>query len=104
MGDWCFHEASVMIGEGCGTVGAGTRMAHRRSLGFARDDKKTAMVRKKWLLNRDIFNLSSDVPTGLTLPAVGVAGPGPLKNLATNLIGIVIYFAFGTANAHGIQN
>jgi hypothetical protein len=36
-------------------------VAHRRSLGFARDDKKErVMVHKEWLLNGDIFQSDLD--------------------------------------------
>jgi hypothetical protein len=45
-----------MIGGGLGRYERGTRMAHRRSLSFARDDKKERVVaRKGRLLNRGIF-------------------------------------------------
>jgi hypothetical protein len=57
-GRWCFHEYLVMIGGGCGPVGPGTRMAHCRSLGCPRDDKKGRVVAGKGrLLNRGILQI-----------------------------------------------
>ena len=50
-----------MIGGGCRPVVRGTRMAHRRSLGCARDDKKErTAVHKEWVLNRGIFKCNLD--------------------------------------------
>jgi hypothetical protein len=60
----------VMIGGGCGPVGPGTRMAHCRSLGYPRDDKKgRAVARKGRLLDERAVaeprHLSNLIWTGL---------------------------------------
>ena len=69
-GGWCFHEYLVMIGGGCGPVGPGTRMAHCRSLGYPRDDKKgRAVARQGRLLDERAVaeprHLSNLIWTGL---------------------------------------
>src|ERR1700733_8068127 len=95
---------TVMIGGGCGPVGAGTRMAHRRSARFARDDKQgerrckeRAVAEPRHLSNLIWTGLSSAVPAGLdSYSAARTAAENALVPLVPPTSRVSVFFSMYT--------